>query len=192
MLLQSTMNYTKNYVMIITNTPLNDCFIIEPRVFKDSRGFFFESFNKDKFKEGTGIATDFIQDNMAYSLKNVIRGLHFQEGKYAQSKLVSCIKGAVLDVAVDIRPKSSTFGKSFSIELNDKNNLKLYIPRGFAHGYSVLSDEAYFQYKVDNKYSPESEKGIIFNDKDLNINWEVKKPILSNKDLILPNFKHYF
>ncbi len=178
--------------MKITNTPLNDCFIIEPTVFKDSRGFFFESFNKDKFKEETGIATDFIQDNVAYSIKNIIRGLHFQKGKYAQAKLVSCIKGAVLDVAVDIRPQSSTFGKSFSIELNDKNNLQLYVPRGFAHGYSVLSDEAYFQYKVDNKYSPESEKGIIFNDKDLNINWEVKKPLLSKKDLILPNFKSHF
>ncbi len=175
--------------MKIINTPLKDCFIIEPRVFKDSRGFFYESFNKDKFKQETGIATDFIQDNVAFSIQNVIRGLHFQEGKFAQAKLVSCIKGKIMDVTVDIRLDSPTFGQSFTLELSDENHLQLYIPKGFAHGYSVLSKAAYFQYKVDNVYAPQSEKGIIYNDPTLNIDWQVEKPILSEKDLILPDFR---
>ncbi len=178
--------------MKITHSKLAGCFVIEPRVFKDSRGFFYESFNQDKFKQETNISTNFIQNNVAFSIQNVIRGLHFQEGKFAQAKLVSCIKGKIIDVAVDIRPDSPTFGQSFTIELNDENHLQLYIPKGFAHGYSVLSKEAYFQYKVDNIYAPLSENGIIYNDPTLNIDWQVEKPILSEKDLILPSFKAHF
>ncbi|MFV0237344.1 MAG: dTDP-4-dehydrorhamnose 3,5-epimerase [Flavobacteriales bacterium] len=175
--------------MKIINTSLKDCFIIDPRVYKDSRGFFYESFNKEVFKQKTGITTDFIQDNVAFSVQNVIRGLHFQEGKFSQAKLVSCVKGTVLDVAVDIRPESPTFGQSFTIELSSENNLQLYVPRGFAHGYSVLSKEAYFQYKVDNTYAPQFERGILYNDPTLNIDWRIKQPILSKKDFLLPSFK---
>ncbi|MFV0530300.1 MAG: dTDP-4-dehydrorhamnose 3,5-epimerase [Flavobacteriales bacterium] len=178
--------------MKIINTSLKDCFIIEPCVFKDNRGFFFESFNKEKFKQETGVLADFIQDNLAYSSQNVIRGLHFQEEKFAQAKLVSCIKGKILDVAVDIRPESKTFGQHFAIELSHTNNLQLYVPRGFAHGYSVLSKEAHVQYKVDNIYAPQAEQGIIYHDSILNIDWKVKTPILSEKDLILPTFNDYF
>ena len=177
--------------MQLKPTTLKDCFIIEPRVFKDSRGFFFESFNKDKFKDLAGFYNEFIQDNLAFSTQGVVRGLHFQKGDAAQAKLVSCIKGRIIDVAVDLRPDSPTFRQHFAVELTEENHWQLYVPRGFAHGYSVLSETALVQYKVDNVYAPQAEGGIIFNDPSLAIDWKVESPIVSDKDLILTTLDEY-
>lgn len=176
--------------MQIENTFLEGCFIIKPTIFKDERGSFFESFNKKKFKEVIGKNIDFVQDNQSFSTKGVLRGLHFQTGDYAQSKLVRVITGEVLDVAVDLRPDSSTFGKYFSIVLNDQNNYQLFIPKGFAHGFVTLSKQAIFSYKCDNYYHQPSESGIIYNDPDLNIDWKMKESevVLSEKDKQLPFF----
>ncbi|MBQ4801430.1 dTDP-4-dehydrorhamnose 3,5-epimerase [Aquimarina sp. MMG015] len=176
--------------MEVEKTPLEGCFIIKPRIFEDERGSFFESFNLNKFKEITGLEIDFVQDNQSISSKGVLRGLHFQEGKYAQAKLVRVTKGSVLDVAVDLRPYSKTFGKYFSIELNDQNNYQLFVPRGFAHGFIVLSDKAVFNYKCDNYYYKEAESGIIFNDSDLGIDWKLESSeiLLSAKDRVLQSF----
>jgi len=177
--------------MKIIPTTLADSFIIEPAVFKDARGFFYEFFNADKFRDETGIMVQFIQDNLAKSDRGALRGLHFQKGDYAQAKLVSVIQGSVLDVIVDIRRNSKTFGKTFSVELNSQNKLQLYVPRGFAHAYLCLEDNTLFYYKVDNYYHKESEGGIIYNDPDLNINWQfdLSEIILSDKDKKLPLFK---
>ena len=170
--------------MTVSETELKDCFIIEPQIFSDERGYFFESFHKDKFQQLTNIEVDFLQDNEAFSNRGIIRGLHFQKGQFAQAKLVRVVKGKVLDVALDIRPGSKTYGKHFSIILSEKNKKQLFIPRGFAHGYAVLEDNTVFSYKCDNYYNKESEGGVIYNDKDLLIDWMLKdeEVLLSVKD----------
>lgn len=173
--------------MKATETKLKGCFIIEPAVFKDSRGYFFESFNQPKFEELTGQQGNFVQDNQSASTYGVIRGLHFQKGEHAQAKLVRAIEGAVLDVAVDIREGSETYGQWVAVELTGENNLQLYVPRGFAHGFSVLSETAVFAYKCDNTYNKASEGGILFSDPTLNIDWGIPEEFrsLSEKDLAL-------
>ncbi len=176
--------------MKIKETPIAGVLLIEPRVFTDSRGTFFESFNEKSLKEA-GLNFDFVQDNQSVSKKNVIRGLHFQRPPYEQGKLVRVIKGSVIDIALDLRKGSPTFGRHYDIELNDKNNLMLWIPPGFAHGFSVLEDDTVFLYKVTNYYHAASESGIIYNDIDLNINWGVKDAIVSEKDKVLPSYKDY-
>ena len=174
--------------MKVTETKLKGCYIIEPKVFKDSRGYFFESFNAEKFEELIGQNGHFVQDNQSASTYGVVRGLHFQKGEHAQAKLVRVLEGMVLDVAVDIREGSETYGQYVSLELSAENNLQLYIPRGFAHGFSVLSERAVFAYKCDNGYNKESEGGIRFDDPLLNIDWGISKDKmqLSDKDLVLP------
>lgn len=169
--------------MKIIETAIEDVVIIEPRLFKDERGYFFESFSLREFEEKIR-KISFVQDNESKSSYGVLRGLHFQKPPYAQSKLVRVIKGAVLDVAVDIRKGSPTFGKHVAIELTEENHLQLFIPRGFAHGFSVLSQEVIFQYKCDNFYAPQSEGALAWDDSDLNINWRIptNQIILSEKD----------
>lgn len=176
--------------MEIEQTGLKDCMIIKPRVFEDSRGYFFESFNKQTFEEKTGLSGDFVQDNQSFSSYGVIRGLHAQTGAFAQAKLVRVTKGEVLDVAVDARPDSPTYGKHVAIRLSAENKLQLYIPRGFIHGFSVLSETAEFLYKCDNFFNKASETGVIYNDTDLNINWLIpdEKQSVSDKDLLLKPF----
>lgn len=159
--------------------------IIEPRVLIDDRGYFFESFRQDRLRE-FGINEPFVQDNESKSEKNVLRGLHFQKPPYAQGKLVRVVKGAVLDVAVDIRQKSATFGQWFSHELTEENKTMLWIPVGFAHGFLTLRNETIFQYKCTNYYNQESEGSILWNDPDLNIQWNVKNPNISDKDQKAP------
>lgn len=178
--------------MKVTETKLKDCFILEPRVFKDNRGYFFESFNKKKFLETTGLNVDFVQDNESFSSKGVLRGLHYQLGDHAQAKLVRVIKGKVLDVAVDIRLNSPTFGQHVSVELSEENRKQLFVPRGFAHGFIVLSDTAIFSYKCDNFYNKESEGGIIYNDPQLNIDWVLPEDryVVSEKDIQLPTLQN--
>lgn len=179
--------------MKIKSTPLNDCYIIEPTIFEDDRGYFFEKYNEEKFEELTGLNGHFVQDNISKSSYGVLRGLHFQKGEHAQAKLVSCLQGKVYDVAVDLRENSSTFGQWFGIELTDQNKLQLYIPRGFGHGFSVLSDVAVFAYKCDNFYNKESEGGLLWNDEYLNIDWQLPLAdvILSEKDTILNKFSDH-
>jgi len=177
--------------MIVKETNLEGCFIIKPKVIQDKRGYFLESFNQAVFKEGLNRDINFVQDNESYSSKGVLRGLHYQKGDYAQAKLVRVIKGKILDVVVDLRADSPTFSKHMSIELSEDNKTQLFIPRGFAHGFLVLSDTAIFSYKCDNFYNKASEGGIIYNDKDLNIDWKLdeKEFIVSEKDLELPTLK---
>ena len=169
--------------MKIIETAIEDVVIIEPRLFKDERGYFFESFSQREFEEKIR-KISFVQDNESKSSYGVLRGLHFQKPPYAQSKLVRVIKGAVLDVAVDIRKGSPTFGKHVAVELTEENHLQLFIPRGFAHGFSVLSQEVIFQCKCDNFYAPQSEGALAWDDSDLNINWRIptNQIILSEKD----------
>lgn len=176
--------------MEFINTEINGCYLINYKSFKDDRGYFSSPYNKYEFNEGIGYEVNFIQDNLSYSHKNIIRGLHFQKGEFQQSKLVTCTYGNVLDVVVDIRPESSTFGKVVKVELGQDHSRMLFLPRGCAHGFSVLSENAIFQYKVDNVYNKQSEGGIIFNDKTLNINWNVQEDdaIVSEKDKELPSF----
>ena len=164
--------------------------IIEPQIFEDSRGFFLESYNYNTFKE-LGIENVFVQDNHSKSLKGVLRGLHFQKEEYSQAKLVRVIKGKVLDVAVDIRKSSPTFGKYVMVELSDENKRQFFIPRGFAHGFLVLSEEAIFTYKVDNVYAPQHEASIRWNDEDIHIEWpiETKDVLTSEKDLKASSLK---
>ncbi len=173
--------------MKFIKTEIPEVVIIEPKVFGDERGCFFESFSQKEFDENIG-KINFVQDNESKSKYGVLRGLHFQRPPFAQSKLVRVIEGKVLDIAVDIRKGSPTFGKYVSVELSGENKRQLFVPRGFAHGYVVLTDEAIFAYKVDNAYSPESEGSIIFNDHSLNIDWKIniEKIILSKKDKISP------
>jgi dTDP-4-dehydrorhamnose 3,5-epimerase len=168
-----------------------DCFVLKPRVFSDARGTFYETYNEKTFKEVAGIDVDFVQDNQSISSYGVLRGLHFQRGEMAQAKLVRAALGRVLDIVVDIRKGSRTFGESFSIELNDENNLQLFVPRGFAHGFITLTDSAIFTYKCDNFYNKSSEGGIIYNDATLSLDWHLPKEdfIISEKDLQLPGFE---
>lgn len=177
--------------MIIKETKLKGCFIIQPQIFNDKRGYFIESFNQKAFNNATDLNTIFVQDNESQSSKGVLRGLHYQLGDHAQAKLVRVIKGKVLDVVVDLRPNSKTFGEHLSAELSEENKTQFYIPRGFAHGFVVLEDNTIFSYKCDNFYKKESESGIIYNDKDLDIDWKlpVSELIISDKDLILPRLK---
>ncbi len=177
--------------MQIEKTNIQGCFILKPNVFKDERGSFFESFNQKAFEKLTGLNIDFVQDNQSISRRGVLRGLHFQTGEYAQAKLVRVIQGEVLDVVVDLRKESKTYGKHISVILNDDNNNQLFVPRGFAHGFITLSEEAIFSYKCDNFYNKESESGIIFNDPDLAIDWKLKASeiLVSEKDEVLPNFR---
>ena len=171
--------------MELIKTPLEDCFEIKPSVFRDERGYFFESFNERKFNELTGLNVHFVQDNQSFSSYGVLRGLHFQKGEYAQAKLVRVLKGKVLDVAVDLRPDSATFGQYHSVILSDENKVQFFVPRGFAHGFAVLSPEAEFFYKCDNYYNKSSEDGILYNDPELEINWEIPfhDILLSEKDV---------
>ena len=179
--------------MIVEKTYIDGVFVISPDIYSDNRGFFYEFYNRDKFFQATGLQPDFLQDNLAKSSKGVLRGLHFQKGNFAQAKLVSVLRGSVQDVVVDLRPDSSTFGKHFSIVLSAENKKQLFIPRGFAHGYLSLTDETLFFYKIDNVYSQANEAGIIYNDKDLKIEWQLpdNQLILSDKDQKLPSFKEY-
>ncbi|WP_417237032.1 dTDP-4-dehydrorhamnose 3,5-epimerase [Bizionia paragorgiae] len=177
--------------MELRTTKIKDCFILEPKVFKDSRGYFMESFNAQTFKEKTGLKVDFVQDNESESTYGVIRGLHAQQGEYAQAKLVRVLKGEVLDVVVDIRPDSETYLKHITVKLSAENKQQLFVPRGCLHGFSVLSENATFFYKCDNYYNKESELGIRYDDPDFNIDWKVSKEhaLVSEKDLLLPFYK---
>ena len=171
----------------IEDSEISEIKIITPQIHKDDRGYFFESYNANDFKK-LGLPTNFLQDNQSYSKKGTLRGLHYQL-KYQQGKLVRVIKGEVFDVAVDIRQGSPTFGKHVGVYLSDKNNKIMYIPEGFAHGYVVLSETVIFQYKCTEIYHPEDEYGLLWDDKDLNIQWPVKNPILSNRDKNLPTLQ---
>lgn len=179
--------------MQATETHLKGCFILQPNVIQDERGYFFESYNQQKFEAATGHKTNFLQDNQAYSVYGVLRGLHFQTGDFAQAKLVRVLQGKVLDVAVDIREGSETYGQHVAVELSDENKTQLFVPRGFAHGYIVLSDTAVFAYKVDNVYSKAHESGLMWNDADLNIDWIAAKKdiILSEKDKVNLSLNDY-
>lgn len=178
--------------MEIIKTDIEGVVILEPRIFKDSRGYFFESYNMREFYEKVA-KVDFVQDNESCSTYGVMRGLHFQRPPFAQAKLVRCVKGAVLDVAVDIRKGSPTYGKHVAVELTEDNHRQFFIPRGFAHGFAVLSDAAIFQYKCDNYYYPEADGGISILDESLGIDWKIdpSKAVLSNKDLIRPLLKDF-
>ncbi|MBD5419077.1 MAG: dTDP-4-dehydrorhamnose 3,5-epimerase [Bacteroides sp.] len=169
--------------MEVIKTDIEGVVILKPRIFNDSRGYFFESFNKKEFEEKVG-KVEFVQDNESKSSRGVMRGLHFQRPPHAQAKLVRCVRGRVLDVAVDIRKGSPTYGQHVAVELTEDNHLQFFIPRGFAHGFAVLSDEAVFQYKCDNYYAPEADGGISIEDKSLGIDWHMDPmlAILSDKD----------
>ncbi len=177
--------------MRIETTKLADCLIIHNTVFGDNRGYFFESFNQKTFLDKTGMNVNFIQDNQSKSSKGVLRGLHFQHGASAQAKLVRVLEGKVLDVAVDIRQNSPTFGQHIAIELTAESNIQFFVPRGFAHGFVVLSDTATFFYKCDNLYDKASEGGIIYNDPALGIDWQLPTEglIISEKDQVLPTLQ---
>ena len=178
-------------MMKVIKTKLEGCLVLEPTIFNDGRGYFFESYNTSRFNEVLGNNVSFVQDNQSFSTKGVVRALHYQLGDKAQAKLVRVLSGVILDVAVDLRPSSKTYGEYFSIELSSENKKQLFVPRGFAHGFSVLSDTAEVLYKCDNYYNKESEGGIIYNDSTLNVDWKLKAEEIkvSEKDLILPTFK---
>jgi len=174
----------------IEQPQISGLILLQPNIYRDNRGCFFESYNFETFKK-LGIADVFVQDNQSCSKKDVIRGLHLQTPPFAQAKLVRVIRGAALDVAVDIRKKSPTYGHHFSVLLSAENQLQLYIPVGFAHGFAALEEDTIFAYKCSNLYHKDSEKSIIFNDKDLNINWNIDNPIVAGKDLQAANFKDF-
>ena len=178
--------------MNVIKTDIEGVVVIEPRVFDDARGYFFESYSKRRFDEAVK-PVEFVQDNESMSTRGVIRGLHFQRPPFSQSKLVRCVRGAVLDVVVDIRRGSPTYGQHVAVELTGENRRQLFVPRGFAHGFAVLSDEAVFQYKCDNYYHPESEGGISIADHSLGIDWRIDpaEAILSEKDLRNPMFSDF-
>ncbi|GHE39109.1 dTDP-4-dehydrorhamnose 3,5-epimerase [Sphingobacterium griseoflavum] len=180
--------------MKATETKLKGCFILEPAKFGDSRGYFFESFSEQTFNRVTGTTTQFVQDNQSYSTRGVLRGLHAQAGEFAQAKLVRVLEGRVVDVAVDARPGSATFGQHVAVELSADNNLQLFVPRGFLHGFVVLSETATFFYKCDNFYNKESECGVKFDDPALGIDWGIAAEdlIISDKDQVLPSFREVF
>ena len=177
--------------MEVKKTAFDGLVIIVPRIFEDNRGYFYESYNQETYKKA-GIPYLFVQDNQSESVKGVIRGLHYQLAPYAQTKLVRVIAGTVLDVVVDLRKGSSTFGKWYGIELSDKNKLQLLVPQGFAHGFSVLSDKAILHYKTDNLYNKDSERGIVYNDPLLNIEWKIdpEERIVSERDAQLSGFEN--
>ena len=176
--------------MNVIKTPIEGLLIIEPRVFHDARGYFVETYNEQRYREA-GVDATFVQDNQSCSTYGVVRGLHFQKPPYTQAKLVSCTKGRVLDVAVDLRKESPTYGKWYAVELSEENHRQFYIPRGFAHGFSVLSEQAVFTYKCDNLYHPEAEGGLLLSDPDVAIDWQVPedKRVISEKDTKHPLFK---
>ena len=178
--------------MIFTETKLKGCFVIEPKIINDDRGYFMESYNEKTFQNGIGAEVKFVQDNQSYSSKGVLRGLHYQVEQHAQAKLVRVLQGSVLDVAVDLRPNSETFGQYESIELSGENQKQFFVPRGFAHGFLVLSETATFFYKCDNFYNKESEGGLIYNDPNINIDWqfETENFLISDKDKLLPNLEN--
>lgn len=178
--------------MKVTKTPIEGVVIIEPRVFDDARGYFFESYSKRVFDKEVA-PVDFVQDNESCSSRGVMRGLHFQRPPFTQAKLVKCVRGTVLDVAVDLRKSSPTYGQHVAVELSEENHRQFFIPRGFAHGFAVLSDTAVFQYKCDNYYAPESDGGISIQDPSLGIDWRIDTAdaILSEKDLRHPLFKDF-
>jgi dTDP-4-dehydrorhamnose 3,5-epimerase len=179
--------------MTIEQTPLKDCFIIHEKVHGDARGYFIETYNQRDFKAATGLDIEFVQDNQSRSTKGVLRGLHMQRGSSAQAKLVRVLEGAVLDIAVDLRKGSPSFGQHFAIELTADNHKQFFVPAGFAHGFVVLSETATFFYKVDKFYEPGNEVGIMYNDQDLNIDWRLSESeiILSEKDKTLGSFAEY-
>lgn len=173
-------------------TKLDGCFIIEPKLIFDGRGYFMESFNEKTFQTGVNQQVHFVQDNQSFSTKGVLRGLHYQTGEHAQAKLVRVLQGEVLDIAVDIRPNSATFGQHVAVLLSAENQNQFFVPRGFAHGFLVLSETATFFYKCDNFYNKKSEGGIIFNDETINIDWQFPESdlIISEKDQFLPNLQN--
>ena len=177
--------------MNFIETKLKGCFLLEPKIILDERGYFMESFNENTFQKGIGQPVHFVQDNQSYSTRGVLRGLHYQTGENAQAKLVRVLQGEVLDVAVDIRPESDTYGQHVAVLLSAENQKQLFIPRGFAHGFVVLSETATFFYKCDNFYNKESEGGIIFNDPSLQIDWQLSESelLISEKDNILTVLK---
>lgn len=185
---QSSKLKAKNMELI--KTSIDGLLIIKPDVFKDDRGYFYESYNKERFAKA-GLTMDFVQDNESKSSKGVLRGLHFQKPPFAQGKLVRVIKGSVMDVAVDLRKDSPTYGKWESVVLTEDNKLQFWIPEGFAHGFVALEDNTIFNYKCTNVYNKESEGSILWNDPDININWNIDNPILSEKDKISPLFKNF-
>lgn len=174
--------------MKLIPTSIKDCFILEPAKFGDSRGYFFESYSRKVFEELSGLDIEFVQDNQALSGYGTLRGLHFQQGDAAQAKLVRVMQGRVLDVAVDLRPESNTRGHYVAVELSAENNRQFFVPRGFAHGYSVLEDDTIFVYKCDNYYNKAAEGGIFYGDADLSIDWQVPEAdiLLSEKDKLWP------
>lgn len=176
--------------MTVKETDIQGLLIIQPSVFTDDRGYFFEAYNEQHFQE-LGIKTSFVQDNISKSKKGVLRGLHFQNPPYAQGKMVQVLQGAVLDVAVDLRSNSPTYGKHFSLQLSEENKTLLYIPEGFAHGFVVLEDNTIFSYKCTNYYHKDSESSIFWNDKDLNIDWGINDPLISKKDQEAPAFDKF-
>ncbi len=180
--------------MKIEKTPLKDCYLIKPTVFEDQRGIFLETYHRKRLAETTGIDNEFVQDNQSVSRFGVLRGLHYQTGEFAQTKIVRVIYGKVLDVVVDLRPNSPTYKKTYSAVLDDKNLYQLFVPKGFAHGFLTLSEKSVFAYKCDHYYQPGSEAGIIFNDPDLNINWNFPEAemIISEKDRKQPTLKEVF
>lgn len=179
--------------MKVLKTAIEGLLIIEPTVFGDSRGYFFESYNKQRFKDETGLDIDFVQDNESMSSYGVMRGLHFQRPPFTQSKLVRCVRGKVLDVAVDIRKGSPTYGQHVAVELTEDNHRQFFVPCGFAHGFAVLSQTAVFQYKCDNFYAPQADGGINIKDETLGIDWQIPmdRAILSDKDLKHPNLADF-
>ncbi|SDD62911.1 dTDP-4-dehydrorhamnose 3,5-epimerase [Mucilaginibacter pineti] len=174
--------------MTITQTPIKGLIVLTPRVFNDDRGYFFESFNETTFNEAAGYPVHFVQDNQSFSTKGVLRGLHLQKGEHSQAKLVRVTQGEVLDIAVDLRAGSATYGEYYGEVLSEDNNKQLFIPRGFGHGFIVLSDTAVFQYKCDNYYNKQAEGGIHYADPDLNIDWQLSADSfnVSDKDVELP------
>jgi dTDP-4-dehydrorhamnose 3,5-epimerase len=179
------------YILKFIETKLKGCFVLEPSIFLDARGYFMESFNENTFQNGIGQQVHFVQDNQSFSSRGVLRGLHYQTGEHAQAKLVRVLLGEVLDVAVDIRPDSETFGQHVAVLLSAENQKQLFVPRGFAHGFVVLSETATFFYKCDNFYNKESEGGIIYNDDSMKIDWQLPENelLISEKDLVLPLLK---
>lgn len=177
--------------MTVTETPIKGLLVVEPRIFNDDRGYFFESYNANTFKEATGVDINFVQDNQARSTKNVLRGLHYQNAPHAQTKLIRVLEGAIWDVVVDLRKDSDTYGRWYGVELSAENKKQFLIPKGFAHGYSVLTDTAEVFYKCDDFYSKEDEGGLYYNDAQLQIDWKIdlNDAIVSEKDKVQPTLK---